>query len=98
MQYTGASFAQPLLQPFGGLLDIVVDQRGPKGYFPREAVFEERTGDPAGERLLLPLTRQILGLLSRIRVIQHGRVQLYLAYIFATLVALLLWQLSGSGR
>lgn len=96
MQYTGASFAQPLLAPFGGLLDIVVNQRGPKGYFPREAVFEERTGDPAGERLLVPMTRHLLGLLSRLRVIQHGRVQLYLAYIFVTLIALLLWQLSGS--
>lgn len=96
MQYTGASFSQPLLAPFGVLLDIVVNQLGPKGYFPREAAFEERTGDPAGERLLLPMTRHLLNLLSRIRVIQQGRVQLYLAYIFATLIALLLWQLSGS--
>jgi len=96
MQYTGASFAQPLLAPFGGLLDIVVNRRGLKGYFPREAAFEERTGDPAGERLLVPITRHLLRLLSRLRVIQHGRVQLYLAYILATLVALLLWQLSGS--
>ena len=98
MQYTGASFSQPLLDPFGGVLDVRVDRRGPVGYFPREAAFEEQTGDPAGERLLLPATRQLLGVFSRIRVIQQGRVQLYLAYILVTLVALLLWQLgAGSG-
>lgn len=99
MQYTGASFAQPLLAPFGAVLAIRVRQRGPEGYFPREAAFDEHTGDPAGERLLLPATRHFLDVLSRIRVIQQGRVQLYLAYILATLIALLLWQLGGgSGR
>jgi hydrogenase-4 component B len=95
MQYTGASFAQPLLAPFGGVLDVQVRRRGPVGYFPRDASFDEHTGDPAGERLLLPATRQLLRVLSRIRVIQQGRVQLYLAYIFVTLIALLLWQLGG---
>jgi hypothetical protein len=95
MQYTGASFAQPLLAPFGAVLDVKVNQRGPSGYFPREADFDEHTGDPAGERILLPATRHLLGVFSRIRVIQQGRIQLYLAYILATLIALLLWQLGG---
>jgi hydrogenase-4 component B len=95
MQYTGASFAQPLLAPFGGVLDVRVSRRGPLGFFPREASFEEHTGDPAGERLLLPATRRLLDVFSRIRVIQQGRVQLYLAYILVTLIALLLWQLGG---
>ena len=95
MQYTGASFSQPLLVPFGGALDVKVSRRGPSGYFPREADFDEHTGDPAGERILLPATRHLLGVFSRVRVIQQGRIQLYLAYILATLIALLLWQLGG---
>jgi hydrogenase-4 component B len=95
MQYTGASFSQPLLAPFGGVLDVKVHRRGPAGYFPREAAFDEHTGDPAGERILVPATRHLLGALSRVRVIQQGRIQLYLAYILVTLIALLLWQLGG---
>jgi formate hydrogenlyase subunit 3/multisubunit Na+/H+ antiporter MnhD subunit len=95
MQYTGASFSALLLGPFGAWLDLRVRRRGPEGYFPREASFEEHTGDPAGERLLVPATRQVVGVLSRLRAIQQGRVQLYLAYIFATLIALLLWRLGG---
>ena len=96
MQYTGSSFPQLLLTSFGGWLDLRVRRRGPDGYFPAEASFEEHTGDPAGERLILPATRRLLGVLSRVRVIQQGRLQLCLAYIFATLVALLLWRLGGS--
>ena len=99
MQYTGASFSQLLLSSFAGWLDLKILRRGPEGYFPDAASLEERTGDPAGERLLLPATRRVLGLLSRVRVIQQGRLQLCLAYIFATLVALLLWRLGGhAGR
>ncbi|MGH7680376.1 MAG: proton-conducting transporter membrane subunit [Candidatus Eiseniibacteriota bacterium] len=99
MQYTGASFAQPLLAPFGPLLDIQVKRHGPEGYFPREATLDERTGDPAGERLLRPATRHLLGILGRLRIIQQGRVQLYLAYVLVTLIVLLVWQLGGgSGR
>ena len=95
MQYTGASFSQPLLAPFGGVLDVQVRRRGPEGYFPHDSAFDVHTGDPAGERLLLPATRHLLGLFSRIRIIQQGRVQLYLAYILVTLIVLLLWQLGG---
>ena len=99
MQYTGGSFAQPLLAPFGGVLDVQVRRREPEGYFPHDAAFEVHTGDPAGERILLPAMRHLLGLFSRIRIIQQGRVQLYLAYILVTLIALLLWQLGGrAGR
>jgi hydrogenase-4 component B len=95
MQYTGASFSALLLGPFGGWLDLRVRRSGPQGYFPKQAAFEEHTGDPAGERLLVPATRQILAVLSRLRIIQQGRVQLYLAYIFATLIVLLLWRLGA---
>ena len=98
MQYTAASFSAILLSPFGGWLDLRVRRQGPEGYFPKTATFEEHTGDPAGERLLIPATRQVLAALSRLQVIQRGRIQLYLAYIFATLIALLLWCFGTSGR
>ena len=50
-------------------------------------------GALAGERFLVPLSQRILTATVKLQVIQHGRVQLYLAYVFLTLIALLLWQL-----
>ena len=66
--------------------------------FPTQAHFEKHVGDMAGERMLVPAWRHFLRAARRLRVIQHGRMQLYLVYILATLVALVLWQLSGAMR
>ncbi len=98
MQYTAASFAQPILALFSPLIHSRVDEQGPDGYFPAKAHFEEHLGDMAGERLLLPATRLVVRALSRLHAIQHGRLQLYLVYIAVTLVVLLIWQLAGVGR
>jgi hydrogenase-4 component B len=98
MQYTAASFAQPILALFGPVIHSRIDQRGPDGYFPAGARYEEHLGDLAGERLLLPATRRVVRVLSRLHAIQQGRLQLYLVYIAVTLVALLIWQLAGMGR
>ena len=97
MQYTAASFAQPILALFAPVIHSRVDEQGPDGYFPAKAHFEEHLGDMAGERLLLPATRLAVRALSRLHAIQQGRLQLYLVYIAVTLVVLLVWQL-GIGR
>jgi hypothetical protein len=97
MQYTGASFAQPILALFAPVIHSRVDQRGPDGCFPARAHYGEHLGDMAGERVLLPATRRVVRALSRIHAIQQGRLQLYLVYIAVTLVVLLVWQL-GIGR
>lgn len=98
MQYTAASFAQPILALFAPVIHSRVDEQGPDGYFPAKAHYEEHLGDMAGERLLLPATRLVLRALSRLHAIQQGRLQLYLVYIAVTLVVLLIWQLAGMGR
>ena len=95
MQYTASSFAQPLLEPFSDVVPARIEGGAPQGYFPAAAHLDRHHGDPAGERFLLPAVRSVTRFLSRVRVLQHGRVQLYLAYILVTLVALLVWQLSG---
>ncbi len=93
MQYTSGSFAQPLVEPLSFLLPHSVQRTGPTGPFPTAATFREQVGDAAGERLLVPAARRLLRLLGRVRVIQHGRLHLYLVYILVTLIALLVWQL-----
>ncbi len=96
IQYTAASFSQPTLAPFALLLPPrLVKLERPQGYFPTSASAEEELGDIAGERVLIPAARRLTHALGSLRVIQQGRVQLYLVYVFATLVALLVWQLAG---
>jgi hydrogenase-4 component B len=98
MQYTAASFPQPVVTLFAPLIHERVEQDGLKGYFPEKARYQEHLGDLAGERVLLPVTRRMVRALSRLHAIQQGRLQLYLVYIAVTLVVLLVWQLAGMGR
>jgi hydrogenase-4 component B len=98
MQYTASSFAQPLLAPFATITQARVMADGPSGYFPAGARYEEHIGDLAAERVFIPATRRVVRALSQLRVIQQGRVQLYIVYILATLVALLVFELMGAGK
>jgi hydrogenase-4 component B len=98
MQYTAISFAEPLLTPFAPLIPARIQEQRLVGYFPAKASYEKQFGDAAGERFLLPGTRRVVRAISRLHVIQQGRVQLYLVYIAVTLVVLLLWQVRGIGR
>ncbi|MGH9798498.1 MAG: hypothetical protein ACRD5D_10130, partial [Candidatus Polarisedimenticolia bacterium] len=98
MQYTAASFAEPVLSPLAVLVHARVERQGPDGFFPAGARYDERHGDLAGERMLVPAGRALVRGLSRFRVLQQGRLQIYLAYVLATLVLLLLWQLGGVER
>jgi formate hydrogenlyase subunit 3/multisubunit Na+/H+ antiporter MnhD subunit len=98
MQYTAISFAEPLLTPFAPLIPARIQEQRLVGYFPAKASYEKQFGDVAWERFLLPGTRRVVRAISRLHVIQQGRVQLYLVYIAVTLVVLLLWQVRGMGR
>jgi hypothetical protein len=40
----------------------------------------------------------VLDAFRRVRVLQQGRIQLYLAYILITLLLLLTWQVGVAGR
>lgn len=97
-QYTAASFAQPLLSPFAAVLPKKIHENAPAGYFPSHARYEEHAGDAAKDWLIFPAFRGVRGLLGRMLVIQRGRIQLYLGYVLMTLIALLIWQLSGGGK
>ena len=95
MQYSATSFADPVLAPFAAALQIRGHGELPAGIFPAPVHYEQHVGDMAGERLLMPACRRFLAAAGRVRVIQHGRMQLYLVYVLCTLVALVVWQLSG---
>jgi hydrogenase-4 component B len=92
MQYTASSFAEPILTPFASLIHSQI-RHGKKvdGYFPAEARYEKHLGDIAHQKWFLPSIRKAVGFLSQLRILQHGKVQLYLLYIGGAFVMLLIW-------
>jgi hydrogenase-4 component B len=94
MQYTASSFAQPLTDTFDLLLQTRRVLIAPRGLFPTEASLATETPDPYQRFIFRPLFRDIGRVLSLLRPLQQGQVQLYILYIAVTLILLLLWQLA----
>ncbi|MBI3072637.1 MAG: hydrogenase [Deltaproteobacteria bacterium] len=95
MQYTGTSFSAPLVESMSLFVSPTRTTNGPTGYFPTSATHHESTHDIAAERVVLPGIRAFVAGLSWIRRLQRGRLHLYVVYVFAVLVILLIWQLAA---
>jgi hydrogenase-4 component B len=93
MQYTGSSFAQPLTELFAPLLRGRSSVEPPAGCFPAGASLETVTPDLVSRRVYEPLFDRLSATLASLRWFQQGHTRLYVAYIAATLLALLLWKL-----
>jgi hypothetical protein len=93
MQYTGSSFAQPLVLFFSGLTGSRKTGGEPRGLFPAETSFETASPDIVSDGLFAPLFRTIDRFLAPVRLLQQGRIHLYVLYIALTLIALLVWYL-----
>ncbi|MFA7249754.1 MAG: proton-conducting transporter membrane subunit [Dehalococcoidia bacterium] len=97
MQYSGASFVQPLT----GLLSRVLGQQReggvPPAYFPSAQRFAIETPGLFREYVFVPAFRGVRWIALNLRWMQHGRIQLYLVNIAATLLLLLVWKLGFHG-
>lgn len=93
MQYTASSFADPFVLLFRLLLRTRRGQGVPAGFFPREARFSSDSPDPFASSLFAPAFHAVAWLASKLRRLQHGRIQIYVLYIALTLIALLVWKL-----
>ena len=94
MQYSSSSFAQPLTGMFAGLLRTLRRWQPIHELFPSEAAFSTETPDVFARDIFHPLFRGAGSALSRLAWLQHGRLQLYVMYLAATLLVLLVWRLS----
>jgi hydrogenase-4 component B len=92
MQYTASSYAQPLTELFGSLLRTRTRVEPPEVHFPDTAMLETETPDLSREGIYEPLFATVEGAFRRIRVMQHGWVQLYVLGVVLTLLVLLLSQ------
>ncbi len=93
MQYTASSFAQPILDFFNVFQSGWKHLKAPRGYFPAIASFETEALDTSKERVYRPIFGAVGNFLSKLRVMQHGRIHLYVLYIVLTLVILFAWKL-----
>jgi hydrogenase-4 component B len=83
MQYTAASFAAPLLILFRGVAGVRIE-RTPHA-------LRAHAADPILKRMILPGWNGIRATAGRLRALHDGRLSLYLVYIVATLVVLLMY-------
>jgi formate hydrogenlyase subunit 3/multisubunit Na+/H+ antiporter MnhD subunit len=93
MQYTGASFAAPIVELVRGLLPTRRKQRLPEALFPQQAGIETETGDLFTERLFRPLFALTAALANRVHWLQSGSNQRYVLYVALTILLLLVWKL-----
>jgi hydrogenase-4 component B len=69
-----------------------------EAYFPREVRYRAEI-EPTFERFFYgPLTRGVLAVAERLKVIQAGSLHAYLAYVMALVLSLVLLLWLGDGR
>ena len=88
MQYTSASFGGIVTGWFRWILQPERKIRRPRGHFPAEAIRLERIPETVLERIIGPVSTAIMQVSTAVRRLQHGRVQFYILYVLAGLIAL----------
>jgi hydrogenase-4 component B len=88
MQDTAEGFGQPVRQIFEPLYRM---RRALPSAFDARPRYAVEVGDHFWHWLYLPLARLVESAARAIGALQQGRIAIYLAYSFATVIALLLW-------
>jgi hydrogenase-4 component B len=96
-EYTATAFSKPLMMIFRAIYRPTREvQAVGDAHYPREVRYRAEI-EPTFERFLYgPLTRGVLKVAERMKVIQAGSLHAYLAYVLLLGIALLLWL--GGGR
>ena len=94
MEYTAASFSQPVRRVYRSLLQPrrkIVSNYDLLPYFGYKIHFDEHIKALVKDFLYSPLRRITIVMSKKWRFIQGGNINLYLGYIFITLIVLLVW-------
>ena len=91
IQYSESSFSGPQAEVFARAMGVSVRKTMDTGYFPKRAALQVGAPDRLKARLYSPIFDFILRLCDSCKVIQSGRIHMYIAYMLAALVALLVW-------
>lgn len=91
MQYTGTSYARSIVEFYQPFVKIRTVYSGIRKIFPGQTTYETRVDDIAEIGMHQYLVHPLVKILEKLRWIQHGHIQLYIAYIVLTIVVLLLF-------
>lgn len=95
IQYTGASFSEPTSRLLGHVMGVHVRRSMDKGFFPAKATLEVEAVDRVRTTVFTPLFEAVERLCDALKIIQHGRIHLYILYMLVTVIVLLIWALHG---
>ncbi|NLC71758.1 MAG: hydrogenase [Desulfuromonadaceae bacterium] len=87
IQYTGASYASPLVGFFRAIVPVRESFDGLKGLFPGLVNYQSLSEDRAEQLSVEAVAQPLVRLMKRLRWIQHGNIQLYIAYIVVAIIA-----------
>lgn len=93
IQYGASSFVDPLVKVMGAPTGLTRRLDMPEGYFPRRATLSVSSPDRLKGGFYTPLFEAASRLCDALKVMQHGRIHLYILYVLATVVLLLAWKL-----
>lgn len=93
MQYGQASFAEPASRVFGRAMGLSRRLDMDPGYFPARARLTTASPDRLKLAIFIPVFEAVGRACDALKVVQHGRVHLYILYVLATVVLLLAWKL-----
>lgn len=91
MQYTGTSYAYEMVEFFSPFVPIKNAYSGIKKIFPGQTTWQSKVDDIAETSYQRYLTTPMLGLIEKLKWIQHGHIQLYIGYIIVAIIVLLLF-------
>jgi NADH:ubiquinone oxidoreductase subunit 5 (subunit L)/multisubunit Na+/H+ antiporter MnhA subunit len=92
MQYSATAYAQPLTDLFRMFLRTRRDYEPPVGTLPQSASLSSSTPDLFQEDIYRLLFTAVDRAMSKLRWLQHGRLQVYVLYIALTMLVLLVWK------
>jgi hydrogenase-4 component B len=91
MQYTGAAFSEFWAGLTRSLSRCITRKPAPEGVAPRTEPFSYTPEETILERIIRPAF-ELAGIgCAFIRRLQHGRIHIYMLYIFITLILLTVW-------
>jgi hydrogenase-4 component B len=97
-EYTATAFSKPLRMIFGALFRPrreIQAEFDVSPYYPKAIRFESEIQPAFEKHFYAPLRDRILGLARSMRMVQAGSLHAYLAYIFITLILLLVFAVRG---
>ncbi len=97
-EYTATAFSKPLRMIFSALYRPrreIQAEFDVSPFYPTAIRFESQIEPSFEKRLYDPIKERILAVANRMRAVQAGSIHAYLAYIFVTLIALLLFGVRG---